>query len=160
MHRLASKVGFSVLVLGGCAHAPEARPAGTELEQLSRTARLEGDLLRYEARVTELEARMALLEQEARGGRSTARPSETVRIGADRGQHARGDAQLTGDDAEAYAGASRGEEIPMLRLHGGPRRVRRGSAGKAAGAQEAVLGRQSQLLGLDHRPAGRAAPLE
>jgi hypothetical protein len=45
-------------------------------------------------------------------------------------------------------------------LHGRPRRLRGRGAGDAAGAQEAVLGRESQLLGLDHRSARRAAPVE
>jgi len=120
------------LLLGGCGHAAQASHASSELTAAQgRTARLESDLVRYEARISEIEARMALLEQEARGGRSTARPSETVRIGAGHGERAP-EGESSYDDLDADYAATRGvERVPVLKLYGEPRR---------APASEAELG--------------------
>jgi tol-pal system protein YbgF len=124
MRRLGPKLGISVLLLGGCGHAAaESASATTDLAaQQNRSARMEGDLLRYEARITELEARMALLEQEARGERPTARLGETVRIGASvRSERAQVEVSPMADD-DGYLATQGGERVPMLKLYGEPRR--------------------------------------
>jgi tol-pal system protein YbgF len=99
-------LAFLMLALAGCAGATassrpstKAGPPAAKLVQLEERARAQ------EQRVRELEARIALLEQEARAARSTpVKPTETVRIGARR----REPDVAHGEPAEAR---------PVIRLH-------------------------------------------
>jgi tol-pal system protein YbgF len=77
------------LALAGCAAAGSTRPAVTataDTEQESVVARLTRGSEEQERRISELEARLALLEQEAHEWREGAseKHAETVRIGAHR----------------------------------------------------------------------------
>jgi tol-pal system protein YbgF len=97
---------FLMLALAGCAGATaSSRPSSTSQPSGTKLVQLEERAKAHEQRVRELEARIALLEQEARAARSApVKPTETVRIGARR----------RGPEVTHEAPA---EARPVIRLH-------------------------------------------
>lgn len=149
-----------------CASGPSrTQPAAHsgDDERLAELTRSQDDQSR---RIAELEARLSLLETDARRARGeTVRSGDTIRIG-ERAQ-TRGAVELVSDadgpvsDALLLAASERDERRPSLRLHGD---ARPGGAGaKAAAAELAPLPATNETLQVvplpaAQKPTGGATP--
>jgi tol-pal system protein YbgF len=109
-------MSLATCALVGCAGASQARPETATAADAAQQPGVLGALQRQSAaqeqRIAELEARLGLLEQEAREWRAAVpvKPSQTVRIGAP----SRVEAE-TGADEQPERGAR--QRVPVVRLH-------------------------------------------
>jgi tol-pal system protein YbgF len=102
-----------MLALTGCAGAGQARPATASAADAESRAvqEMQRESAEQSRRIAELEARLGLLEQEARAWRETpSKPSETVRIGGRR-------STASDDEAEPSEEPARRGRVPVVRLH-------------------------------------------
>lgn len=109
-----------VMCVAGCASsAPPPGSAASETDRASDVRELARSQSDQARRISELEARIALLENEARRARGpTERPSSTVRIGEAAPQEER-EAELALTNAQlSEAGNAGSQRRPNLRVHG------------------------------------------
>jgi tol-pal system protein YbgF len=114
--RLAT-MSFATFALAGCAGAGHARAGAASSDDAAATPGVVQGLQRESVdqsrRIAELEARLGLLEQEARGWRQTpGRPSQTVRIGTRR--EAVNAVDENDDEGSPLPARMR---VPVVRLH-------------------------------------------
>jgi tol-pal system protein YbgF len=108
-------ISLATCALAGCAGASQSRPEsalGPSADDGGVVGRLQRRSAEQERRIVELEARIGLLEQEARSWRDAAapvKPTQTVRIGARTSEPG-------ADDVGTSTRAARGR-VPVVRLH-------------------------------------------
>lgn len=126
-------------------------------ERLAELTRSQDEQAR---RIAELEARLSLLERDARrAGGETIRSGDTIRIGEGERAKAPGAVELVSDadapvsDALLLAATERDERRPSLRLHGSARGA--GTGGKAAAAELAPLPVADETLPVVPLPAAQ-----
>jgi tol-pal system protein YbgF len=109
-------ITFATFTLAGCAGGGQARSgtvsAADAVAQPSLVQEMQRESAEQSRRIAELEARLGLLEQEARQWRhAPGKPTQTVKIGGRREDGASSDA-----DHEAEARVSKAR-LPVVRLH-------------------------------------------
>jgi tol-pal system protein YbgF len=101
-------MSFAMVALAGCAGAGSARAGAASTAQATVVQELQRESVEQSRRIAELEARLGLIEQEARESRQTpGKPTQTVRIGERRETRA---------DADEGASLPR-MRVPVVRLH-------------------------------------------
>lgn len=129
----ASWLAILLVLAVGCAGSEAARsttaaPSAAEAQSTAAVAALTRKHAEQQKRIAELEARLSLLESEARRQRgSAALPTETIRIRERKRESVPDEAPALESvepepEQERHAGASRGarERVPTLRLYGLP----------------------------------------
>jgi tol-pal system protein YbgF len=151
---LCPMFALSTACASGPSQAPPAAHSGGD-ERLAELTRGQDDQAR---RIAELEARLQLLETDARRARGEhTRSGETIRIGES--ELTRGGAELESDsdgpvsDALLLAATERDERRPALRLHGGARPA--GASAKSSAAELAPVPVTNETLSVVPLPAAQ-----